>query len=345
VVDEYDRRLLRTYLDALVRESLLPPPEALAAPADSPAAQAQPPLELNRLVPGAAPAVAPLAAKATAAAGRARGRAEEDEEEEEDEAAAAAAAVFRPPPPLDYEAMRQYIEGLPADYPALYAMHGNAQLSLLNSQTEALFQTILEVGGVAGAPSGGGGGGNAAAAAGPSGGEASVRPSLADLLGRLPAPLNLVEIEARVKEKTPFVVVALQVGGRVGGSLLSTASPLAVVCLPRGLPCLVGPAAPTMLPSLLCVHTRCTVVLVGWGAAGGGAHERAAGGAAAQPGGAAAGAGRRAQHVARHGGAAGGAGGGASAAVLDGLHEQPHTGGPRPGDPVELEHLGGGAQH
>ena len=121
---------------------------------------------------------------------------------------------FRPPPPTDYESMRAAIEAFPADSPALYAMHGNAQLSLLNSQTEALFQTLVDVG-AAGAAAGGaaaaaGSGASGSAPAGAS--EAAVRASLADLLGRLPAPLNVVDIEARVKEKTPFVVVAVQVG-------------------------------------------------------------------------------------------------------------------------------------
>lgn len=43
------------------------------------------------------------------------------------------------------------------------------------------------------------------------GGEEGVRASLQDLLARLPAQFVMVEIEARVEEKTPYVVVALQV--------------------------------------------------------------------------------------------------------------------------------------
>ncbi|EFN60095.1 hypothetical protein CHLNCDRAFT_133411 [Chlorella variabilis] len=181
VVDDYDRRLLNTYLQKLFTQELLPVGPGASdghqaamdgAATDQPADGAgQPPLEL---APG-----------------------------------------WRPPPAVDYESMTQYIEtSCPADSPALYAMHGNTQLSLLNSQTEALFQTILDVGGLGAAASAAA----AAAAAGgaAAGGEAAVRASLADLLGRLPAPLGLVDIEARVKEKTPFVVEAERMNGLLG---------------------------------------------------------------------------------------------------------------------------------
>lgn len=62
--------------------------------------------------------------------------------------------------------------------------------------------------GEAGAPAAGRAGGAAAAS-----GDAAVRAVLTDLLGRLPAPFSLVDIESRVKTRTPFTVLALQVGG------------------------------------------------------------------------------------------------------------------------------------
>ena len=180
MVDDNDRRLINTYLDALIRPDLLPDniaavdaaaggADAEGAAADAAAAAALHPPTLE-LAPG-----------------------------------------FRPPPPADYDSMRAFIETFPPDAPPLYAMHGNAQLSLLNSQSEALFQAVLEVGGSGGGASGGAGA-PAASGAAAGGGEAAVRATLADLLGRLPAQLSMVEIEARVKDKTPFVVVALQVG-------------------------------------------------------------------------------------------------------------------------------------
>lgn len=65
--------------------------------------------------------------------------------------------------------------------------------------------------GEAGAPTAGRAGGAAAAS-----GDAAVRAVLTDLLGRLPAPFSLVDIESRVKTRTPFTVLALQVGGVLG---------------------------------------------------------------------------------------------------------------------------------
>jgi dynein heavy chain len=49
--------------------------------------------------------------------------------------------------------------------------------------------------------------------AGASGGgasESAVRSALKDYMEKLPEPFVMLEIEARIKEKTPFVVVALQ---------------------------------------------------------------------------------------------------------------------------------------
>lgn len=199
VVDDNDRRLINTYLDALIRQDLMPSnvADATAAPAAAAGEAAAESPESAAAVPE--PAAGPQV------------QLEQPELE--------LAPGFRPPPPSDYESMRAFIENFPPDAPPLYAMHGNAQLSLLNSQTEALFQAVLEVGGAAfagssaaGAAGGAPGAGSGASA--PAGGtEAAVRASLADLLGRLPPPLSIVDIEARVKDKTPFVVVALQVGG------------------------------------------------------------------------------------------------------------------------------------
>ena len=56
------------------------------------------------------------------------------------------------------------------------------------------------------------GGGGGAGAGGAAGGEGGVRAAVQDFMDRLPAPFNMVEIEARVSERTPYVVVALQVG-------------------------------------------------------------------------------------------------------------------------------------
>lgn len=59
---------------------------------------------------------------------------------------------------------------------------------------------------------GGGAGGGSAQSQ-----EAAVKAALDDFMGRLPQPFNMVEIESRVKERIPYVVVALQVGGKGRG--------------------------------------------------------------------------------------------------------------------------------
>lgn len=77
-------------------------------------------------------------------------------------------------------------------------MHPNAELSLLTAEGETLFRTIFNV------ASGGGGGG--------AGGSSDrVRIELERYMETLPEPFIMVEIEARVVDKTPYVVVALQV--------------------------------------------------------------------------------------------------------------------------------------
>eukprot|EP00884_Botryococcus_braunii_P010094 jgi/Botrbrau1/19086/Bobra.0077s0003.2 len=107
---------------------------------------------------------------------------------------------FRAPLPDCYESMRAYIESaMPPESPIMYGMHPNAELSLLTSQGETMFRTIVEIRG-----RGGGAGGGSVGA------ESAVRESLTSFLNRLPTPFNMIEVESRVKEKTPYVVVALQ---------------------------------------------------------------------------------------------------------------------------------------
>lgn len=48
------------------------------------------------------------------------------------------------------------------------------------------------------------------ASAGGGAGEGAVRTALQDYLERLPEPFVMLDIEARIQERTPYVVVALQ---------------------------------------------------------------------------------------------------------------------------------------
>jgi len=104
----------------------------------------------------------------------------------------------------DLAGLRDYVEtSLPAETPGIYGLHSNAELSLLTSQGDGLFTTILEV-------TGGGGGDGVA-----SNTEQLVRDSVESMQSRLPQPFNMIEIDARVRDKTPYVVIALQEATRM----------------------------------------------------------------------------------------------------------------------------------
>jgi len=111
---------------------------------------------------------------------------------------------FKAPMPTSYASLAEYIEtSLPDESPLMYGMHPNAQLSLLTSQGENLFRTILDV---SGGSSGGSGSGNS---------EAKVRSGVEAFLALLPEPFVLIEIEQRIKESTPYTMVATQEAARM----------------------------------------------------------------------------------------------------------------------------------
>lgn len=115
--------------------------------------------------------------------------------------------AFHPPVPTDFPSIASFIEtSLPSESPIVYGMHPNAELSLLTAEGETLFKTTAAV-------SGGGSGGSG------SGGEDRVRTELESFMEQLPELFNMVEIEARVADKTPFVVVALQEATRMNNLL------------------------------------------------------------------------------------------------------------------------------
>ena len=108
--------------------------------------------------------------------------------------------LFKSPDPnkLDYEGYRKYIEEkLPAEVPQMFGMHPNAEIGYLTLQCETLFDTILSI--TAGG-SGGGGGSK----------DDVIMNLITDFKTRAPEGFNMIEINLRVKEKTPFIVVCLQ---------------------------------------------------------------------------------------------------------------------------------------
>jgi dynein heavy chain len=107
---------------------------------------------------------------------------------------------FQAPMPGSFDGLKEYIEtALPAESPVMYGMHPNAGVLLSTSLGETLFKTITEVSG-----------GSAGAVAGGGSGEGAVRTALQDYLARLPEPFVMLDVEGRVQERTPYVVVALQ---------------------------------------------------------------------------------------------------------------------------------------
>jgi dynein heavy chain, axonemal len=115
---------------------------------------------------------------------------------------------FHPPIPTTFEAIAHYIEhNLPSESPVVYGMHTNAELSLLTAEGETLFKTIFNV-------SGGGAGGAG------SSGEDRVRTELEQFMATLPDQFDIFDIESRVEDKTPYVVVALQEAARMNSLLV-----------------------------------------------------------------------------------------------------------------------------
>ena len=119
---------------------------------------------------------------------------------------------FKAPSPTNYPFMKEYIEtALPPESPIVYGLHPNAELALLTAEGETLFRTVVDVSG------GAGGGGTGSAGSGDV--QGGIRSQLTSFMESLPPPLNLIEIEASVKETTPFVVVALQEATRMNALL------------------------------------------------------------------------------------------------------------------------------
>ena len=107
---------------------------------------------------------------------------------------------FRAPMPTDYQTMKDYIDtALPTESPVMYGLHPNADISLLTAERELLFSTITNVSGNVGGGDGGG-----------SKGSDVVQRDLERLMQMLPEKLDLLDIESRVKTKSPYVICALQ---------------------------------------------------------------------------------------------------------------------------------------
>jgi dynein heavy chain len=107
---------------------------------------------------------------------------------------------FKSPNPEKFnrEAYMQYVEEkLPIETPAMFGLHANAEIGYLTNFGEKLFTTIQ-------ACSGGSGGGGGAKK------DAEVKLLIEKFLGELPPAYNMIDINTRAKDRSPYVVVCLQ---------------------------------------------------------------------------------------------------------------------------------------
>ncbi|XP_074975478.1 dynein axonemal heavy chain 9 isoform X4 [Caretta caretta] len=108
---------------------------------------------------------------------------------------------FPLPGNMDYNGYHQYIDNaLPAESPYLYGLHPNAEIGFLTQTSEKLFRTVLEM-----QPhdSNVGEGGGATR-------EEKVKTLLDEISEKLTDEFNILELMAKVQERTPYIVVAFQ---------------------------------------------------------------------------------------------------------------------------------------
>lgn len=107
---------------------------------------------------------------------------------------------FKSPDPakFDRDGYSKYIEEkLPVEIPQMFGLHPNAEIGYLTTQGETIFQLILQVQGGSG-----GGGGNK--------GDDAVKEFITRFLSTIPQNFSMFDINAKAKEKPPYVVVCLQ---------------------------------------------------------------------------------------------------------------------------------------
>ncbi|NWT53908.1 DYH9 protein, partial [Erythrocercus mccallii] len=108
---------------------------------------------------------------------------------------------FPLPGNMDYNGYHQYIDdALPPESPYLYGLHPNAELGFLTQRSERLLRTVLEL-----QPRDSSTGQGALGSQ-----EEMVQALLEEMLEKLTDEFNMAELLAKVEERTPYAVVALQ---------------------------------------------------------------------------------------------------------------------------------------
>ncbi|NWX64149.1 DYH9 protein, partial [Promerops cafer] len=115
---------------------------------------------------------------------------------------------FPLPGNMDYNGYHQYIDdALPPESPHLYGLHPNAEIGFLTQRSERLLRTVLEL-----QPRDSSAGQGAVGTQ-----EEMVQALLEEMLEKLTEEFNMAELTARVEERTPYAVVALQECERMNG--------------------------------------------------------------------------------------------------------------------------------
>ncbi|NXO66570.1 DYH9 protein, partial [Phainopepla nitens] len=108
---------------------------------------------------------------------------------------------FPLPGNMDYNGYHQYIDdALPPESPYLYGLHPNAEIGFLTQRSERLLRTVLEL-----RPRDSSAGQGAVGTR-----EETVQALLEEMLEKLTDEFNMAELMAKVEERTPYAVVALQ---------------------------------------------------------------------------------------------------------------------------------------
>lgn len=113
---------------------------------------------------------------------------------------------FIAPPNVDYNGYHQYIDDhLPPESPILFYLHPNAEIGFLTTVSEQLFKTIFEL-----QPRDAGAGGGTSVSR-----EDIVKGLIEDFLDKVPEEFNIADLNARIEEKSPFIIVAIQEADRM----------------------------------------------------------------------------------------------------------------------------------
>ncbi|NWR46209.1 DYH9 protein, partial [Regulus satrapa] len=108
---------------------------------------------------------------------------------------------FPLPGNMDYDGYHQYIDdALPPESPHLYGLHPNAEIRFLTQRSERLLRTVLEL-----QPRDSSTGPGAVGTR-----DEMVQAHLEEMLEKLTDEFNMAELMAKVEERTPYAVVALQ---------------------------------------------------------------------------------------------------------------------------------------